>query len=106
MTETDWAIRNLELAGYFGKGSDYDGLLGRAVKRLLLAHQEEGHSGYSHEITVNLFKKVALGEALTIEFWHEKFGAYNKMAEENKMDLWTEEKFEEIVMKKPTPIKT
>jgi len=100
-TETDWAIRNLELAGLFDKDSDYDGMLGNAVKRLLETHQKEGHSGASHYRAIALFYKVAKGEALTLRFWQEKFEAYNKMAELNSCKPWTEESFEEIVMKKP-----
>jgi len=105
MTETDWAIRNLELAGYFKKDSVYNGMLGEAVKNLLLTHQKEGHSGMSHQIAVHLFKAVALGEALTMEFWKERFDAYNKFSAQQGYNTWTEEKFEEIVMKKPKETK-
>ena len=100
-TETDWATRNLELAGWLKEDSCYNGMIGEAVKRLLETHQKEGHSGMSHGITVALFYKVAKGEALTVAFWKEKFDAYNKMAEVNGMKGWTEESFEEMVMKKP-----
>ena len=101
MTETEWSIRNLELAGMFDKDSDYGGMLGTAVKDLLLLHQKEHHSGMSHAITVKLFHDVALGKALTLEFWQEKFKAYNEFAKEEGHDEWTEEKFSEIVMEKP-----
>lgn len=101
--ETDWALRNLELAGLFDKDSSYGGMLGEAVKKLLLTHQDEGHSGMSHAATVHLFKAVALGEALTLEFWQERFADYNAMADANGFPRWTEENFEEIVMKKPKP---
>lgn len=100
-SETDWAIRNLELAGYFKKDSDYDGMLGDAVKKLLLVHQEEGHSGMSHGITVHLFKAVAMGEALTMDYWKERFNAYNDYAKENGFNQWTEESFDKTVCKKP-----
>ncbi len=102
-TETDWAIRNLELAGWFRKDSAYDGMIGEAVKKLLELHATEGHSGFSHSLTVNLFSKVAKGEALTLEFWNERFADYNKAATENGFDLWTEESFEKTVMRKPKP---
>lgn len=101
MSETDWAIRNLELAGYFKDDSDYDGMLGEAVKRLLVCHAKEGHSGMSHQMAVHLFKAVALGEALTMEYWQERFKAMNEFAKENGFDEWTEEAFEKIVCKKP-----
>lgn len=35
MNETEWAIRNLELAGWFKKESDYDGMIGEAMKELV-----------------------------------------------------------------------
>jgi hypothetical protein len=100
-TETEWAIRNLELAGWFGKESDYDGMIGEAVKKLLETHAKEGHSGMSHGLTVALFNKVAKGEALTEEFWQERFDDYNRFARENNFPEWTEESFEQQVMKKP-----
>jgi hypothetical protein len=101
-TETEWAIRNLELAGWFDKDSDYEGMIGQAVKKLLEEHAKEGHSGSSHFLTVNLFKKVACGEALTQEFWDERFKAYNELASKEGFAPWTPEKFEEIVMKRPS----
>lgn len=101
MTETEWAIRNLELAGWLKPESDYNGMIGEAVKKLLKTHSDEGHSGHSHYITLALFNTVARGEALTMEFWKERFEAYNKMAAENNFKPWTEENFEKIVMKKP-----
>jgi hypothetical protein len=99
--ETEWAIRNLELAGWLKKDGPYDGMIGEAVIKLLKEHQKEGHSGMSHSITVSLFKSVAFGEALTMEFWQEKFDAYNEWAKTEGQKKWTESNFEEIVMKKP-----
>lgn len=99
--ETQWAIRNLELAGWFDKDSLYGSMLGDAVKRLLEAHEKEEHSGMSHGLAVNLFKAVALDEPLTMEYWQEKFDAYNEFAKKEEMNPWTEESFENIVMKKP-----
>lgn len=101
MSETDWAIRNLELAGLFDKDSDYEGMLGESVKRLLEVHQKEGHSGCSHVAAVHLFKAVALGEALTEEYWREKFNWYNEFSKQEGYEPWTEENFEKIVCKKP-----
>lgn len=101
MNETEWAIRNLELAGWCDPKSDYDGMIGAAVKNLLLTHQREGHSGMSHQLAVHLFKAVALGEALTMQYWQERFEAYNKLANENGFPPWTEEQFESQVCRKP-----
>lgn len=102
-TETEWAIRNLELAGYLKKDSIYDGMIGEAVIKLLETHQKEGHSGMSHGIAVNLFRAVALDIPLTMEYWKEKFDAYNEWAKAEGHNEWTEENFEKIVMKKPKP---
>lgn len=100
-TETDWAVRNLELAGLFDKDSDYEGMLGHAVKRLLETHQKEGHSGMSHFMAIDLFRRVATSEALTMEFWQEKFEAYREWVKAEGHGEWDEATFEKIVMKKP-----
>lgn len=102
MTETEWAIRNLELAGWMSKESDYDGMIGEAVKKLLLEHAKEGHSGASHYTTLALFKLVAEGKtALTQQFWNERFAEYNKLATDHGAEPWSEESFEKTVMEKP-----
>lgn len=101
MTETEWAIRNLELAGWCEPESDYNGMIGAAVKNLLLTHQREGHSGNSHYTTLALFGAVARGEALTLKYWQERFDDYNNLARANDMPEFTEASFEEIVCKKP-----
>jgi len=103
MTETEWAIRNLELAGWMSKDSDYEGMIGEAVKKLLLEHAKEGHSGASHYQTVALFNVVARGDqALTQQFWDEKFKYYNEFAIKNGGGPWTEAEFEKV-LKKPKP---
>ena len=43
MRQTDWAKRNLELAGLLKKDSAYEGMLGEAVLRLLELHQKFGY---------------------------------------------------------------
>ncbi len=104
MTETDWAKRNLELAGFMGPDSDYGGMIGEAVCRLLDELQSQGHSGASHYQTLAVFNAVATGKtALTMEFWRERFEDYNKLAVEMGGEPWAEEAFENIVMKKPKP---
>lgn len=104
MTETEWAIRNLELAGFFDKDSDYEGMIGEAVKRLLLCHAQEGHSGASHYQTLRVFNLVANGQqALTQRFWDERFKDYNEFAIKNGGGPWTEAEFEKQVLKKPAP---
>ncbi|MBW2610724.1 MAG: sigma-70 family RNA polymerase sigma factor, partial [Deltaproteobacteria bacterium] len=68
----DEARRNLELAGLFDTNSDYDGMLGDAVMALVEAHSEQGHSGFSHYLTVDLFNKVINREPLTAKYWDEQ----------------------------------
>ena len=55
----------LKKAGFFDKDSDYDGMLGPAVLELVKAHSKQGHSGYSHSITLELFNKVVNYKTLT-----------------------------------------
>ena len=100
-TETEWAIRNLELAGLFDKDSDYGGMIGDAVKKLLELHSSEGHSGASHSLCVELFYRTAKGQALTQKYWDERFKNYNEFAKQNGGREWTEEEFERLVTPKP-----
>jgi len=65
MSLRDFAQRELELAGFFDKDSDYEGALGPAVMRLVDIFAEEGHSGFSAGIAINLFNRVARFEPLT-----------------------------------------
>ena len=53
------AKKELELAGMFSKGSDYDGMLGDAVLELIALFSKQGHSGCSAGMTVQLFQKLA-----------------------------------------------
>lgn len=73
---TDLHIEELKRAGLFDKDSDYDGMLGEAVKELLLVFQKQGHSGYSAQTVAHLFYKLIKGEPLTpltdnIDEWNE-----------------------------------
>lgn len=83
MTETDWAIENLRLAGVMGPGSDYDGMIGEAVEELLRTLQRQGHSGGSHTLTVQTFTAVASGIPLTKEYADARRQAFKEFAEEN-----------------------
>jgi hypothetical protein len=49
----------LKKAGWFNKGSDYDGMIGKAVMRLMKVHAKEGHSGGSHALVLQVFNTVA-----------------------------------------------
>lgn len=64
-TATEQAKNELKRAGLMDAGSDYDGMIGEAVSELLDVFAKQGHSGASAALTVNLFRRVALGEALT-----------------------------------------
>jgi len=65
VSATDTCIKELERAGLLSKESDYDGMLGEAVKELLLVFQKQGHSGYSAQATASIFYKLIKGEPLT-----------------------------------------
>lgn len=65
MSATETRIKELERAGLFGKDSDYEGMLGEAVKELLLVFQKQGHSGYSAQATASIFHKLVKGEPLS-----------------------------------------
>jgi hypothetical protein len=65
MTATDIGILELEKAGLLSKNSDYEGMVGEAVKELLLVFQKQGHSGYSAQLTASIFHKLIKGEPLS-----------------------------------------
>lgn len=65
MTTTKAAINELQKAGLFDKNSDYEGMLGEAVKELLLVFQKQGHSGYSAQAVASIFYKLINGEVLS-----------------------------------------
>lgn len=55
----------LRRAGLFDKDSDYDGMLGQAVLELIKTFSQEGHSGCSAHLTLDIFNKVARFKTLT-----------------------------------------
>lgn len=60
-----FAKDELTRAGFFDKNSDYGGMLGEAVMKMVKVFADEGHSGYSAGMAISLFKKVASYEPLT-----------------------------------------
>lgn len=58
------AESELKRTGLLDKGSDYDGMLGRAVLELVKCHAKQGHSGYSHQAAIALFTKLANFETI------------------------------------------
>lgn len=65
MSTTDTCIKELERAGLFAKDSDYNGMIGEAVKELLLVFQKQGHSGHSAQRTAAIFHSLVKGEPLS-----------------------------------------
>lgn len=60
-----FAENEMQRAGLFDKDSDYGGMLGDAVLQMIRQFSDEGHSGFSAGIAVNIFQKVARFEPLT-----------------------------------------
>lgn len=58
------ANEQLQKVGLFDKDSDYDGELGKAVLELITVFANQGHSGYSAELTIQLFSKLTRFEDL------------------------------------------
>lgn len=105
MSGREKARKNLEMAGLFDKDSDYGGMIGEAVMKLVNTHFDEGHSGISHEYVLMVFNKVVRGHALTRKFWDERKAELDKFAEDNMGDNmgdpWNSEIIEEIIGKRP-----
>lgn len=59
------AESELRRAGMFDADADYGGMLGKAVMKLIRAHAEEGHSGFSHSMAVRIFADLANFKTLT-----------------------------------------
>lgn len=59
------AERELKLAGLFDKDSDYGGMLGKAVMRLVKTFAKEGHSNMSAQMAVSIFNRVITFKTLT-----------------------------------------
>lgn len=59
MSLIEHAKKELELAGFFDKDSDYDGMLGTATMELIELLSKQGHSGYSGSCVLDLFTKLA-----------------------------------------------
>ncbi len=59
------AEQELRRAGLFDKDSDYGGMVAEAVMKLVKTHAEEGHSGMSHSLTLEVFNRVVRYKTLT-----------------------------------------
>ncbi len=61
----DHAKLELEISGLFSeKGDFYNGMTGKAVMELIEVFSNQGHSGMSAALVVDLFRKLALYEPL------------------------------------------
>lgn len=101
MSVREDAKKNLEMAGLFKEDSDYGGMLGKAVMKLVDTHFDEGHSGMSHEYTLMLFNKVVRGHALTKEYWDMKKAELDRFAVENMGEPWKSELLKEMLGDRP-----
>ena len=60
----DHANKELTRVGLFDKDSDYDGMLGDAVLELITTFANQGHSGMSAEMTIQLFERLSRFEEI------------------------------------------
>lgn len=60
-----FAEDELRRAGFFDADSDYGGMMGPAVMKMLRQFSAEGHSGFSASIAIHLFEKLARFEPIT-----------------------------------------
>lgn len=65
MSIQTFARDELTRAGLFDKDSDYDGMMGDAVMKMIDQFAGEGHSGFSAGMALSLFEKLARWEPLT-----------------------------------------
>lgn len=65
MSLVEFARSELEIAGLFKEDSDYGGMLGHAVLKMVEQFAGEGHSGFSAGMAISIFQKVARYEPLT-----------------------------------------
>lgn len=59
------AEEEMRRAGLYDKDADYGGMIPDAVMKLVRALAEDGHSGGSHWLTLQIFNKVANFKTLT-----------------------------------------
>lgn len=60
-----FAKEELTRAGLFDEDSDYGGMLGHAVMKMVKVFADEGHSGFSASMAVAAFSKLVRFEPLT-----------------------------------------
>ncbi len=65
MSIVTFARTELERAGYFDADSDYGGMIGPAVLKMVEEFAEEGHSGFSAALASRLFTRLVAFKPLT-----------------------------------------
>lgn len=65
MSMCDKAFEELKRAGLFDKSSDYEGNIGHAVMELMDTFAEQGHSGFSAMMVLEIFDRLAKQKTLT-----------------------------------------
>lgn len=60
-----YAKEELERAGLFGPESDYGGMIGESVMKMIKEFADEGHSGNSAMQTLAIFQRLAQYKPLT-----------------------------------------
>ena len=65
MSLQTFAKDEMTRAGLFDKDSDYGGMLGAAVMKMIDVFAAEGHSGFSAGMAISIFEKVARFEPLS-----------------------------------------
>jgi len=64
-SHVEWAEAELRRAGLFDEDSDYGGMMGEEVLRLVKAFSEAGHSGFSAGMAAHIFGLLAAWKPLT-----------------------------------------
>lgn len=65
MSLQTFAKDEMKRAGLFDADSDYGGMLGESVMKMIDVFADEGHSGFSAGMAISIFEKVARFEPLT-----------------------------------------
>lgn len=65
MSLIEYARSELQAAGLFDKNSDYGGMLGNAVMKMIEQFDDEGHSGASAGMAISIFSRLARFEPLS-----------------------------------------
>lgn len=60
-----WARSEIERAGLFDQDSDYEGMLGTEVMRMVETFSAAGHSGFSAQLAASIFARLSAWKPLT-----------------------------------------